>query len=414
MSSAKGRSGSVGPFSREPRGNMTVDKTANHGREVNATGPPLNVLLFLAAAKVSEPRISSYQRMPNAQVRLIGHVSRSPDANLVRLRAWRMPYFGAPKRWTASLSWFKRLKRLDFGPVDCVMSLELFNPTSLQANHLAKRLGVPHVVTISEVLYPNPLYIIPPWREISRAVSRSGDAFACSVELARQSAIGRGCPPERSVVINPGIDLDTFSSRVGGLAPDPVVVFVGELRPDKGIRDVLAAAELARRKIPDLRLLIAGDGPLRREVADHAQRAGFIEYLGKVQRDELPDLYRSARTFILAPQSRRFWAEQFGFASVEAMASGLPVVITDCGAVREVVPGHNPICAQRDVNALAEGMILSLGSKGDEWGALNRKHAEQFYDSRQQARRLRDWLSTLIAENEPSRNGRRQGFVAGG
>lgn len=368
------------------------------GRTGELAEHELNVLLCLAAAKVSEPRMSCYRQMPNARVLLVGDEAREPDPDLIRLPSRRVPFLGAPQHWTASLSWFRGMNQMDPGPVDCVMSLELYNPTSVQAGRLARRLGVPHVVTVAEVLRPHPFYVVPPWREISRSVAKSADVFVCNVDLARKSAVSGGCPEDRCVVINPGIDLTEFSPSDEGLTAEPVMAFVGELRADKGIRDVVAAAELADSQIPDLRLVIAGDGPLRDEVTGHARRTGFIEYLGKVPRSELSDLYRNARTFVLAPQARRFWAEQFGFACVEAMASGLPVVITDCGAVREVVPAYNPICAQRNVNALAEGMVLALGSRGEEWGALNRKHAEQFYDSPQQASRLRDWLSTLITE----------------
>ncbi len=287
------------------------------------------------------------------------------------------------------------MSRLEPGPVDFVMSLELYSPASVQASGLARQMGVPHVVTIAEVLSPAPLYSIPPWRHLSRKISRSADAFLCSVELARRSAIARGCPADRCAVINPGVDVDRFSPRAGGLTAAPNVLYVGELRADKGIRDVIAAAEAARTRCPDLRLVIAGDGPLREEVLDHARQKSFIDFRGKVRRDRLAEIYRDSRCFVLAPRARRLWAEQFGFASVEAMASGLPVVITDCGAVPDVVPAWNQICAQGDVAALAEGIVLALGSSGQEWGRLNRSHALEFYDSTKEAAKIREWLSGL-------------------
>lgn len=359
-------------------------------------GPERTVLLCLPAAKVSEPRIACYQQMPRTRLLLVGDEARPPAANLIRLRAWRLPVFGARDRWTASLSWLRDLQGVDPGPVDCIMSMELYSPATLQARTLARRLGVPHVVTIADVLPRTPFYSTPPWRQITRTISRSADAFLCGVELARESAIARGCPPERCSVISPGVDLDRFSPPADGLTSDPVAIFVGELRPDKGIRDVIAATDLARKTIPGLRLIVAGDGALRDEVLGHARTKDYVEYLGKIPRDALTAIYRSARCFVLAPESRRFWVEQFGFASVEAMACGLPVVITDCGAVRDVVPDWNPICPQRDVGALAAGIVRALGSVGEEWGARNREHVGRLYDSAQEAARIRDWLDALI------------------
>jgi glycosyltransferase involved in cell wall biosynthesis len=176
-----------------------------------------------------------------------------------------------------------------------------------------------------------------------------------------------------------------------------VLAFVGELRPDKGILDVIAAANLARALIPELRLVVIGDGPLRDHVATEARGSGFIEYRGRVPRDQLPSVYHEARSFIIAPQTRRFWAEQFGFASVEAMACGLPIVITDSGAVPEVIPHWNPICPQGDVGSLAAAIVATLGSSGDELGRLNRARVEECFADAKQAATLRRWLGQLVA-----------------
>jgi glycosyltransferase involved in cell wall biosynthesis len=357
---------------------------------------PLVFLIVLAAAKISEPRLAYYLRMPNSKILLVGDDDRPAAPDLFRFPAWRVPYLGAPERWTAALSWFRGLRTLDPGPVDCVLSFELFSTGSLQAKGLAKRFGAPHVVTIAEVLTES-FFSYPPWRNVSRIISRSADAFLCSVGLARDHAIDSGCAPEKCEVISPGIDLERFTPRTGGRKKDPVLLYVGELRPDKGIRDVIAACERALIRVPDLRLVIVGDGPLRAEVEEEAKRLRFVELRGKIPRDEVPEIYREARSFILAPTPRRFWAEQFGFASVEAMASGLPVVITDCGAVRDVVPAWNPICPPNDVGALTEGIVAAMGDEGDEWGRRNRAEAEQHYDLGRQAVRLREWLGERVA-----------------
>jgi glycosyltransferase involved in cell wall biosynthesis len=108
-------------------------------------------------------------------------------------------------------------------------------------------------------------------------------------------------------------------------------------------------------------------------------------------------VYHEARSFIIAPQTRRFWAEQFGFASVEAMACGLPIVITDSGAVPEVIPHWNPICPQGDVGSLAAAIVATLGSSGDELGRLNRARVEECFADAKQAATLRRWLGQLVA-----------------
>ena len=108
-------------------------------------------------------------------------------------------------------------------------------------------------------------------------------------------------------------------------------------------------------------------------------------------------MYQEARSFIIAPKTRWLWAEQFGFASVEAMASGLPVVITDSGAVPEVIPDWNPVCPQGDVDTLAKGIVAAMGAAGDDMGRRNRACVEERYDDVNQAAELRSWLGALVA-----------------
>ena len=221
--------------------------------------------------------------MQASRVVLVGLDSRAPAPNLIRLPAWKLPYLGAPERWTTGLNWYRKrtFDHFEPGQVDCVLSLELHSASSVQANQLAKRLGVPHVVTVAEVLNPCPLAALPPWRQFRRFVSRSADAVVCSVEMGRQAAIAMGCDPAKCVVMAPGVDATRFTPRDGGRAGEPVLLFVGELRPDKGILDIIAAAHQARAQIPDLRLVIIGDGPLRNTVTAEAERVSFIDYAAR-------------------------------------------------------------------------------------------------------------------------------------
>jgi glycosyltransferase involved in cell wall biosynthesis len=159
-----------------------------------------------------------------------------------------------------------------------------------------------------------------------------------------------------------------------------VVLFVGELRPDKGIRDLVQACAIAAATVPDLRLRVLGDGPLLDELTTLARSTPFLEVLGRRPRDEVPDLLRHARVVSVPSRSRRLWAEQFGFALVEAMATGLPVVTTACGAIPEVVPAWNPIVREGDVAAIARGVEAALGMQGVEWGRRNRAYAELHYE----------------------------------
>jgi glycosyltransferase involved in cell wall biosynthesis len=114
-------------------------------------------------------------------------------------------------------------------------------------------------------------------------------------------------------VIPSGVDVP---AAVGEEADPPEVLYAGRLSPEKGVRELVAAAD----GVP---LVVAGDGPLRDEVPGA---------LGFVPHDELERLYE--RAAVVACPSHR---EGFGVVCAEAMAYARPVVAGDVGGLRDLV-----------------------------------------------------------------------------
>ncbi len=320
------------------------------------------------------------------------------DHNLV-LRARRLPIVGGREGWTAAPAWLAGLARVNPGPVDVVVSLELFSFGSAQAASLARRLGVPHVVTVFETLAGNPLYRVPPWRGITRRVVASADRFVCFSRRAADHAAVLGCPANRCVVVHPGVDVDSFRPRPGGRADSPSVLFVGMLRSDrgadKGVAETVAACRRLAGEVDGLRLVMVGEGPLRDGLAAQAAALPFLCVTGYRPRREVAALMRDARVLVLASRPTAKWEEQFGYVLVEAMASGLPVVATRSGSIPEVVPEWNPLVPEGDVEALAEGIRSALGDAGDEWGRRNRAHVVERLNLDRQGVVLKDALTEV-------------------
>jgi glycosyltransferase involved in cell wall biosynthesis len=144
-----------------------------------------------------------------------------------------------------------------------------------------------------------------------------------------------------SRVISNGIDLSIFSpgsadARIGtryGLPPGrPLILSVGRLSPEKRV-DVLLDA--MARLTQDAQLAVAGTGPDEARLRTRAQRLGLtgrVRFLGFVPAPDLPGLYRLADVFAIASE-----AELQSLTTMEAMATGLPVVAADACALGELV-----------------------------------------------------------------------------
>lgn len=146
-----------------------------------------------------------------------------------------------------------------------------------------------------------------------------------------------------------GLGREAFRARHGIDQARPVALYVGRVAHEKNIDFLLDVVDLARESLPDLLLLIAGEGPalaaLRESVAARGL-SGNVQFLGYLdRRSELPDCYAAADLFAFASRT-----ETQGLVLLEAMAAGLPVValaamgtIDILGARRgALVPEDNP------------------------------------------------------------------------
>ena len=115
-----------------------------------------------------------------------------------------------------------------------------------------------------------------------------------------------------------------------GIAPDDLaVVHVGRMAAEKNLPLALRAFRAIQREQPHARLILVGDGPLRAELAT---RHPDVHFAGMRHGEDLARHYASADLFLFPSLS-----ETFGNVTLEAMASGVPVVAFDYGAAREFI-----------------------------------------------------------------------------
>lgn len=165
-----------------------------------------------------------------------------------------------------------------------------------------------------------------------------------------------GLPPANVRVVPPGID-ERFH-RSGEKSLTPLVVSVGRLMPSKRFNDLIETMAAVRRSVPDVELVIVGDGYERPELEAQIASIGaqaWIRLAGRVSDEELISLYR--RAWIVASASI---AEGWGMTLTEAAGCGTPSVATDIAGHRDsVANGRSGILASSP-RALTEAITAVL------------------------------------------------------
>lgn len=232
----------------------------------------------------------------------------------------------------------------------------------------------------------------PPERSaIEKSLLRDADRILATCPDEVFELLRLGADRRRVSVVPCGVDVGHFTPA-GPVAPRPApppaarrVLYVGRIVQRKGIGNLITAlpdvpgAELVIAGGPDPALL-AADREVRRlrELAARHHVGHRVLFLGRVERAELPALYRSADVVACVP-----WYEPFGIVPVEAMACGVPVVAAAVGGLADTVIDnvtglHVP---PRDPDSIAAALRRLLADPGlcRSFGAAGRERAVRHY-----------------------------------
>jgi len=202
---------------------------------------------------------------------------------------------------------------------------------------------------------------------LERGCAKISDALIGVSESTVEDLVRLGVAPrDRFRVVPLGLELAPFLAlgqrraqaeamrSAAGAGPDDVLVaFAGRLAPIKRVDVALEAIELAFRAGAPVRLLLAGDGELRRQLEQQARDLGIadkINFLGFTQ--DMPSVVEAADIALLTSDN-----EGTPVALIEAAAGGKPAVATDVGGVRSVVqPDTGRLCPAGDPVAIAAAL----------------------------------------------------------
>jgi glycosyltransferase involved in cell wall biosynthesis len=261
------------------------------------------------------------------------------------------------------------------------------------ALHQAARLrvgGIPVVINLPGA--PNPRYT---------GDLRQADALVADGWAAEHLPAVLGRHVER---VPKGVDAEGFHPDGPNLRQElqlqgmRVVIAVARLVPLKNLGLLLDAIALVRGRVPDVQVILVGDGPEAEALRTRAAALGIgdrVTFAGYVPQHETPLWYRTADVFALSSDF-----DNSPNAVLEAMACALPVVATDVGGVRDYVTDRlgGLVVPPRDAVAFATalGTYLQSPESAKAAGSLNRAKAVSEFSWRVSAQRLIEVYQQVI------------------
>lgn len=169
-------------------------------------------------------------------------------------------------------------------------------------------------------------------------------------------------------VISSGINLEHFENLSKEIARsklkinlnEKVIIFVGSLQIVKGLKYLIEAFKIVKYKIPELKLILVGEGDERKELERLVKKNQLekqITFMGNVLNNNIPEYMTASDIFVLPSLS-----EGFPLVILEAMASGLPIIATNVRGISEIIKeGENGFLVEpKNPEQIAEKILYLL------------------------------------------------------
>lgn len=246
---------------------------------------------------------------------------------------------------------------------------------------VARSLDIPLIVTfhgydittkeeMMEYNFSNKLYL-----HRKKELQEKGTLFVAVSQFIKKQMIEKGYPEKKIIQHYIGVDTDYFT-KDPAISRKPMVLFVGRLVENKGAEYLIRAMNQVQKLMPEVELVIVGDGPLRGKLEGLAQTLlTSYRFLGTQPREVIRSLLNEAKIFSVPSITiENGNSEGFGMVFAEANAMGVPVVSFKTGGIPEAVAhGETGLLAEKkDANRLAE-YIKQLLIDNNMWEAFSKQ-----------------------------------------
>lgn len=298
-----------------------------------------------------------------------------------------------------------------YNPTPIVAALRRHRPHLIDLNAEPYSVACAELLTLRNWFAPRAAVVLqtcqnifrnypPPFNWLERrALKQIAAAYPCS-ETARELLEAKGFDKPTPVVPF-GVNLDAFTPQPFNRHPEqPLTIgYVGRMLPGKGL-NVLADA-LNKLRTEDWKLLMVGDGSERKPFEQSLLESGLsdrTEFTGAISYDTVPKLFHRMDMLVIPTETTERIREQFGRVIVEAMATGIPVIGSTCGAIPEVIDGAGLVFAERDADALAAAIrrLLADANLREEFARVGRRRAEAHYSWEQVASKTHELYRQVL------------------
>ena len=327
---------------------------------------------------VITPKIRGIDNRVNVPYRVVHYQRPSSKRFLTRQVLWRL--------------WWEH-RRTPFDALHCHSAY----PHGYVAATFTRLTGVPAIITPhgptdimrAERIRRNPKLE----KRLAKGLRSAAGITAISRDIFAEILSIGGITEEKVHIIPNGINLSDYEGVEPYQSGFPYIMAMGRMVQQKGFDRLLLSFSKIVEQVPDLHLLMAGEGVKRRDYEFLAHRLGLqekVHFLGLVQGTEKIQFLKGARFFVCPS---RF--EPFGIVVLEAMAAGLPVLANGVGGIPDIIEeGHQGILVDPDSNdSLALAIVTMHQSpewlkkmgesakeraSGYDWKTVNQKYIEVY------------------------------------
>lgn len=241
---------------------------------------------------------------------------------------------------------------------------------------------------------------------IAKYALRKADSITCDAQQMKEAMTTLGVSPQKITLIYFGVDTRKFSPRQKSeelraklrIYDSPAVISLRNLEPLYDIESLIRSSPLVLKEVPESQFVIAGKGSEEKGLMELAKSLGVsdnVKFIGFIQNVELPQYLSTVDVYVSTSLSDAGIAA----STAEAMACGLPVVVTDVADNKKWIDNgvNGFVVPVKDPKSLAEKIIYLLQNEDirKKFGKTNRKIIEERNNYYKEMKKMEDIYKEL-------------------